>query len=117
MKIATLYTTSVKISYKHSIFSFAAFFVFIATIFTIITPIYLIVYTNNDLWHQPKTIYEQPTVSFQYKYILMAEHGTSLEMNSENVVNSDSALAVISSFGYFNQITESWQKRGTVRVK
>lgn len=118
MKILTLYTTSVKTAYKNSICSCAAFFVFISTIFIVITPIYLIVYTSNDIWYQPKIFYEQPTVSFQYKYILKGEHESNAENYEYNSdADSNSGLAVLSSFGYFNQLTESWQKRGTVRVK
>lgn len=83
-----------------------------------ITPIYLIIYTSNDLWYQPKVFYEQPAVSFQYRYIMMGEHDASSYNNEyDNAVDGSSSLAVISSFGYFNEITESWQKRATVRVK
>lgn len=48
----------------------------------------------------------------------MGEHDASVDNNEENSVvdSSSSSLAVISSFGYFNEITESWQKRSTVRV-
>lgn len=118
MKILTLYSTAVKTTYKNSIFSCAAFFVFVSTVFIVITPIYLIIYTSNDLWYQPKIYYEQPTVSFQYKYILMGEHDPSVDNveYSSVVDSSSSSLAVISSFGYFNEITDPWQKRSTVRV-
>ncbi len=48
----------------------------------------------------------------------MGEHGTIVENNEYTgaVDGSSSSLAVISSFGYLNEITESWQKRSTVRV-
>lgn len=118
MKILTLYSTSVKTTYKNSIFSCAAFFVFISTVFVVIAPIYLIVHISNDLWYQPKIFYEQPSVSFQYKYILMGEHGSTVDNNElyNGASDGSSSLAVISSFGYLNEITESWQKRSTVRV-
>lgn len=47
----------------------------------------------------------------------MGEHESSVENEEYNgVVDGSSSLAIISSYGYFNEITESWQKRGTVRV-
>lgn len=118
MKILNLYSTSVKITYKNSICSCAAFFVFLSTVFVVITPIYLIIYTSNDLWYQPKIFYEQPSISFQYRYILIGEHDANVD-NSEYISAADgsSSLAVISSFGYLNEVTESWQKRAAVRVK
>lgn len=117
MKILTLYSTSVKTTYKNSICSCAALFVLLSSVFIVIAPIYLIVYTSNDLWYQPKIFYEQPTISFQYKYILMGEHDSSVDNSEYNgAVDGSTSLAVVSSFGYFNEITESSQKRGTVRV-
>lgn len=117
MKILTLYSTSVQTTYKNSICSCAAVFVFLSSVFIVIAPMYLIVYTSNDLWYQPKIFYEQPTISFQYKYILMGEHDSSVDnIDYSSAVDGSTSLAVMSSFGYFNEITESLQKRGTVRV-
>ncbi|KAJ6623777.1 Transmembrane protein [Pseudolycoriella hygida] len=117
MKILTLYSTSVHTAYKNSICSLPAFIVFTLTVFMILCPIYIIIYNSNELWYQPKIIYEQPIVSFQYKYILMGEYGSSLDINDDvnNMVDGSPALAVMSSFGFLNEITESWQKRGTVK--
>lgn len=48
----------------------------------------------------------------------MGEHGFSVDNNEYGGgVDSNSAVAVVSSFGYLNQLTESLQKRGTVRVR
>ncbi|XP_037044372.1 uncharacterized protein LOC119080230 isoform X2 [Bradysia coprophila] len=117
MKILTLYSTSVNTTYKNSICSCAALFVFLSTVFIVVAPIYLIIHISNDLWYQPKIFYEQPSVSFQYKYILMGEHGPSSVDNSDytGAVDGSSSLAVISSYGHFNEITETWQKRSTVK--
>lgn len=49
----------------------------------------------------------------------MGEHDSNFDNNEYDGGGGDgssSALAVISSFGYLNEITESWQKRSTVRV-
>lgn len=137
MKLLNLYNRKVSISYKHSFCSFAALFVIVLTVFTIVMPFYVIFSINHDLWSSHnKIVYEQPTIHFQYKYILLTEHSststTSYPITEEfpeetktdvlgapvNIQNmKPTKLMAWSSYDYFNQLMDNWQKSVSIKVK
>lgn len=116
MKLLTLYNRRVSIAYKHSICSFAAIFVGITTIFTIVIPFYITFAINYDLWYQPKIFYEQPNVKFPYKYILLAEHNTINVNDTNSTLIDTEKLIAWSSFDWFNQITDNWHTSLSIKV-
>lgn len=139
MKLLNLYNRKVSISYKHSFCSFAFLFVTILTVFTIVMPLYIVFSINHDLWfsqYQNKIVYEQPSINFQYKYILLAEHTPIItdtvsniaedeyieETTSGNIISSTNnnrptKLVAWSSYEYFNQLMENWHKSVSIKVK
>ena len=113
MKLLTLYQQNVFISYKHSICSFATLFTFIVGIFTVVMPFVVITSINSDLWHQSKIVFEQPFITFKYKYILLAEH--ELKQRQFGETENKSFLVAWSSYDWYNELMKNWQ--GSVAIK
>ncbi|XP_055685304.1 uncharacterized protein LOC129791260 [Lutzomyia longipalpis] len=102
MKLLTIHSKSVNILYKHHLCSFAALFVAITTLSALLIPFYIVIFANTDLWHQTVTIYEQPNVTFTYKYNFIA------------ILENDE-VAGCSSLPYVNDLLENAQKCSTVK--
>lgn len=116
MKLLTLYNKKVFISYKHSVCSFATFFTFIVTVFTVVVPFYVVLYVNGDLWMQPKFTNEYPKVTFQYRFLMINEHNMLANFGGTDPANS-MQLVMASSFGGFNQMTEKFQQSTSIKVR
>lgn len=109
MKILNLYNKRVYVKYKHSICSFAAFFVLIVTIFAVVVPFYIAFYVYHDWWSKHNTIYEQPIVKYQHKYMFMAEHG-------DTVVGEGTKLVACNSFKYLNELLADFSDCSSIKV-
>lgn len=114
MKLLTLHKKITYIQYKHTICSWAAIFVLLATILTVILPFYMAFYLFNDIWSQYKIIYEHPDVKFQYKYIFVAEYSRA-NGESENVL--DSTVTTCSSYEYLNQLFQDFSECSIIKVR
>lgn len=101
MKLLTLYRRNACVQYKHTICSWAAIFVFLATIFTILLPLYVASNLFHDIWSQYKIIYEHPDVKFQYKYIFVAEH---FPRNVDNQSPMESMVTRCTSYDNLNRL-------------
>lgn len=113
MKILNLYNKSIYIKYKHSVCSFAALFVLSVTIFTAVVPFYIAYFLYHDLWSQYKTIYEQPNVKFQHKYIFMAEHGSG----GINAAVTDTKIVACNSYKYLNEVLDDFPDCSSIKVR
>lgn len=113
MKLLTLHKRNTYIRYKHTICSWAAIFVFLAAILTVILPFYIAFYLFNDIWSQYKIIYEHPDVKFQYKYIFVAEY-TPLNAEHENPI--DSTVTTCSSYDYLNELFQDFSECSMIKV-
>lgn len=113
MKILNLHSKNIHVQYKHSVCSFAALFVLIATIFTAVVPFYVIFYLYHDLWSQYKIVYEQPTVKFQYKYIFMAENSI---LNGGGTTAEDTKIVTCHSYNYLNDLLSEIPECSTIKV-
>uniref|UniRef100_A0A1B0DG49 Transmembrane protein 231 n=1 Tax=Phlebotomus papatasi TaxID=29031 RepID=A0A1B0DG49_PHLPP len=102
MKLLTIHSKSVNINYKHSLCSFATLFVAITTLSALLIPFYIVIFANTDLWHQTVTIYEQPNITFMYKYNFLA-------------ITENEEVVACSSVPYVNQILENVQKCATIK--
>ncbi|GAB0089075.1 hypothetical protein DMENIID0001_035540 [Sergentomyia squamirostris] len=102
MKLLTVHCKSVSISYKHSLCSFATLFVAITTLSALIIPFYIVIFANTDLWHQTVTIYEQPNITFTYKY------------NFFGIMDNDEIVAC-SSQSYVSGILENVSKCSAIK--
>lgn len=114
MKLLTLHKRNSYIRYKHTICSWAAIFVFLATIITVIFPFYIAFYLFNDIWSQYKIVYEHPDVRFQYKYIFVAEYSASQSSDVEN--SFDSSVTTCSSYEYLNRLFEDYSECSMIKV-
>lgn len=97
--------------YKHSVCSFAAFFVLIVTVFAIVMPFYIAFYMYHDWWSQHKILYEQPIVKFQHQFIFMAEHD---DLN--NAFLMEKRLVACTSYTYLNDILGDFVDCSSVKV-
>lgn len=113
MKLLTLHKRNAHIHYKHTICSWAAVFVFLAAILTVILPFYFAFYLFNDIWSQYKIIYEHPDVKFQYKYIFVAEYSNG-NAGAENAL--DSTITTCSSYNYLNEVFEDFSECSMIKV-
>lgn len=113
MKLLTLHKRNAYVQYKHTICSWAASFVFLGAILTVILPFYFAFYLFNDVWSQYKIIYEHPDVKFQYKYLFVAENTAITPENSDFV---DSKLLTCSSYKYMSEIFEDSPDCSVIKV-
>lgn len=113
MKLITLHKRNAYIQYKHTICSWAAIFVLLATILTVILPFYFAFYLFNDIWSQYKIVWEHPDVKFQYKYMFIAESGVS---STENENPYDSMVTTCSSYEYLNELFEDFSECSMIKV-
>lgn len=113
MKLLTLHRRNAYIQYKHTICSYAALFVLLAAILTVILPFYSAFYLFNDVWAQYKIIYEHPDVKFQYKYIFVAEYSNA---NAEGENALDSTVTACSSYSYLNELFEDFSECSMIKV-
>lgn len=109
MKIINLYDKRIYIQYKHSVCSFAALFVLVVTIFAIVVPFYIAYYIYHDWWSQHKTVYEQPIVKYQHKFIFLAEY-------SNESVETDAQLVACNSFKYLNELLADYPDCSSIKV-
>lgn len=114
MKLLTLHKRNSYIQYKHTICSWAAFFVLLATILTVILPFYIAFYLFNDIWSQYKITYEHPDVRFQYKYMFVAEY-TSSHADVES--SFDTSVTTCSSYEYLNRLFEDYSECSMIKVR
>lgn len=113
MKLLTLYRRNACVQYKHTICSWAAIFVFLATILTIIVPFYIVVHLFHDIWSQYKIIYEHPDVKFLYKYIFVAEH---IPYGTENSNSMDSVATRCTSYNYLNELFDDSSECSVIKA-
>lgn len=113
MKLLTLHRRNAYIKYKHTICSWAAVFVLLATIFTIILPFYFAFYLFSDIWSQYKVIYQHPDVKFQYKYIFAAEYS---KVNADGTDSLDTTVTTCSSFNYLNELFQDFSECSLIKV-
>ncbi|XP_059617058.1 uncharacterized protein LOC132261985 [Phlebotomus argentipes] len=97
MKLLTIHSKSVNISYKHSLCSFATLFVAITTLSALLIPFYIVIFANADLWHHTVTIYEQPNITFTYKYNFVA-------------IRENEDIVACSSLPYVSNLLQDVQK-------
>lgn len=120
MKIFTLHQRPIYINYKQSLCSFAAFFVFVTTLFTAIVPFYITYLIHHKSWHQQIVAYEQPNIQFKYNYIFLAEY-INTEYSNENQIESDNPEVitkslVCSSYKSLTEILEDNAECSTIKV-
>lgn len=113
MKLLTLHKRNSYIQYKHTICSWAATFVFLATILTVILPFYFAFHLFNDIWSQYKIVYEHPDVKFQYKYIFVGEYNNA-NADAGNVF--DTTVTTCSSYNYLNEIFQDFSECSMIKV-
>lgn len=113
MKLLTLHKRNTYIRYKHTICSWAAIFVFLAAILTVILPFYIAFYLFNDIWSQYKIVYEHPDVRFQYRYTFLAEYSAS-SVDAES--SYDSSVTTCSSYEYLNRLFEDFSDCSVIKV-
>lgn len=113
MKLLTLHRRNTYIRYKHTICSWAAIFVLLATILTVILPFYFAFYLFNDIWSQYKIVYQHPDVKFQYKYIFVGEYIKSDDYG-ENPF--ETTVTTCSSFNYLNELFQDFSECSTIKV-
>lgn len=87
MKLFIVHRKNVYTNYKQSLCSFAAVFVIIVTVFSVIVPFYITFSLYHDTWPQQKIIYEQPDIQFKYNYIFLAEH-INIQVSNENLMEN-----------------------------
>lgn len=66
----------------------------------------------HDWWSQHETIYEQPMVKFQHKFIFMAEHG-----DLDNALLMDRRLVACNSFKYLNELLTDFPDCASIKVR
>lgn len=108
MKLLTLHRRNAYIQYKHTFCSWAAVFVILGAILTVILPFYFAFYLFNDIWSQYKITYEHPDVKFQYKYIFVAEY------MGENAL--DTTVTTCTSYNYLNELFEDFSECSMIKV-
>lgn len=113
MKLLTLHRRNTYIKYKHTICSWAAVFVLLATILTVILPFYFAFYLFNDVWSQYKVVYQHPDVKFQYKYIFIGEY---IKSNAERENSFDTTVTTCSSFNYLNELFQDYSECSLIKV-
>lgn len=113
MKLITLHKRNAYIRYKHTICSWAAIFVLLTMILTVLLPFYIAFYMFDDIWSQYKIIYEHPDVHFQYKYIFKADYSSS---NAENENPYDSTVTTCSSYEYLNELFDDFSECSMIKV-
>lgn len=113
MKLLTVHRRNAYIKYKHTLCSWAATFVILGAILTVILPFYFAFYLFNDIWSQYKIIYEHPDVKFQYKYIFVAEYSG---INSDGLNSLESTVAACSSYDYLNQLFDDFSECSMIKV-
>lgn len=113
MKLLTLYRRNAYVHYKHTICSWAAVFVFLATILTIILPFYIAVHLFHDNWSEYKIIYEHPDVKFQFKYIFVAEHNAR---STDSLNQMDSLTTTCTSYNYLNKLFDDSSECSIIKV-
>lgn len=114
MKLLTLHRRNTYIKYKHTICSWAAVFVLLATILTVILPFYFAFYLFSDIWSQYKVIYQHPDVKFQYKYMFFGEYSRSNVADGDN--SHDTTVTTCSSFNYLNELFQDFSECSTIKV-
>lgn len=114
MKLLTLHRRNTYIKYKHTICSWAAVFVLVATILTVILPFYIAFYLFNDIWSQYKVIYQHPDVKYIYKYIFVAEYSKS---NADGENPFDTTMTTCSSFNYLNDLFQDFGECSMIKVR
>lgn len=114
MKLLTLHRRNTYIKYKHTICSWAAIFVLLATILTVILPFYFAFYLFNDVWSQYKVVYQHPDVKFQYKYIFVGEYKKS---NAEGENSFDTTVTTCTSFNYLNEVFQDYSECSLIKVR
>lgn len=113
MKLLTLHRRNTYVKYKHTMCSWAAFFVLFATILTVILPFYLAFYLFNDIWSQYKVIYQHPDVRFQYKYIFIGEYN---KLNAAGDDTYDTTVTTCTSFNYLNEVFKDYSECSAIKV-
>lgn len=132
MLLHTLYTHSVGIAYRHSFCSWAALLVIAVAIATVLIPYFVAYAINGDLWSSQlmhKWLHDQPRVAFTFRYILVAEfERENGDFNASEVndmdnrprtesENSATEMLVSSSYAFLNEITSSFQRSLTIKVR
>jgi len=119
MGLLNLHNKNINIEYKNSLCSLTTLIICILTICVIVFPCLLIYYINYDLWINNINIYEQPKVNFKYQYIYIAET-ININNNYDDNVNiqqiNNSELITCSSYDYYNQMTNKYQKCTSIKV-
>lgn len=113
MKLLTLHKRNAYIQYKHTICSWAAAFVLLSAILTVILPFYFAFYLFNDVWSQYKIIYEHPDVKFQYKYLFVAENAA---INSDSNDFVSSKVLTCSSYKYLSELFDDSPDCAVIKV-
>lgn len=108
MKLLTIFKKPVNIQYKHQICSVAFYFVLLTTIFTVIIPFIIVHTTNSVTWNENLILYEQPTVKFPYKFLLVAELNDGSDLMK---------TVTCSSFSNFNEKVQDLDECSSIKVE
>lgn len=88
MKLFNIFSSPLNVTYKHQLCSLAFLFVVFVAAITILLPAFVVYMTNKEIWMAQLILYEQPQVTYEHEYLLVANFVSSEAMEEKVVVCS-----------------------------
>lgn len=83
MKLFNIFSTPLKVTYKHQLCSLAFLFVLFVAVVTITLPAIIVYMTNKEIWMAQLILFEQPFVKYEHEYLLVANLAKKDDLEDE----------------------------------